>query len=177
MNLTGKQLKELGIITNVPEHCVAQHGIDLELIHVERLKYDDLGFIPRDPTMRTTICKRTIINPTKVSRLNALNEYEDRDVWQLDAGVYDITLRQGCNVPADQSLKIRQRSSLLRNGAIIHSSIFDAGFKTDKIGTILIVSHPIIIEFMARVGQIYSSVSNEVENLYDGQFQNDKQRK
>jgi len=73
---------------------------------------------------------------------------------------------------------IRQRSSLLRNGAIIASSIFDPGFTTENMGTIMIVTATIFIEQDARVGQMYFHECDEVneENLYNGQFQNDKQR-
>ena len=71
---------------------------------------------------------------------------------------------------------VRQRSSLLRNGAIIASSIFDPGFKTDNIGTVMIVTKDIFIEKDARIAQMYFHENSEGE-LYDGQFQNDKQRK
>jgi deoxycytidine triphosphate deaminase len=73
---------------------------------------------------------------------------------------------------------IRQRSSLLRNGAIIASSIFDPGFETDNMGTIMIVTATIFIEKDARVGQMYFHECDEVseDKLYNGQFQNDKQR-
>ena len=73
---------------------------------------------------------------------------------------------------------IRQRSSLLRNGAIIASSIFDPGFETENMGTIMIVTATIFIEQDARVGQMYFHKCDSVaeDNLYQGQFQNDKQR-
>ena len=85
-------------------------------------------------------------------------------------------MNEGCNIPATRTAMVRQRSSLLRNGAIIASSIFDPGFHTDNIGTVMIVTNDIFIEKDARVAQMYFHENNEGE-LYDGQFQNDKQRK
>lgn len=161
MNLTGKQLVDRGIITGpIEEDNIAQHGVDLNLIKVERI--DGNGYIPAKG--KTKLASRTPM------------ELIDGKYWHLTPGTYDITLAQGCNIPPDQSMQIVQRSSLLRNGTVLRSSLFDAGFYTDNIGTVFIVTVPITIEYNARVAQIVSSVSNTVDNLYDGQWQNDKQR-
>jgi len=96
--------------------------------------------------------------------------------WILDPGTYDVTCNEGCDIAANRTAMVRQRSSLLRNGAIIASSIFDPGFKTDNIGTVMIVTKRIFIEQDARIAQMYFHENSEGE-LYDGQFQNDKQRK
>lgn len=161
MNLNGKQLVEQGIITNVPEENITQHGSDLNLIKVERLT--TIGKIPK--TGKTTL---PIYEEVK---LNSNNE------WELQPGHYNITFSQGCNLPNNQMVLIRQRSSIARCGAIIHSSIFDSGFCTNQIGTLMTVIHTICIEEGARVAQAYAHICNPVENLYNGQFQNDKQRK
>jgi dUTP pyrophosphatase len=102
--------------------------------------------------------------------------YKRQAYWYLEPGAYEVTLSQGCKVPADKFLLIRQRSSLLRNGAILHSSVFDAGFETTSIGTVMFIQTPICIEYEARIAQIYAHDSNIVENLYNGQWQGDKQR-
>ena len=96
--------------------------------------------------------------------------------WILDPGTFDVTCNEGCDIAANRTAMVRQRSSLLRNGAIIASSIFDPGFKTDNIGTVMIVTKRIFIEQDARIAQMYFHENSEGE-LYDGQFQNDKQRK
>ena len=66
----------------------------------------------------------------------------------------------------------------MRNGALIQSSIFDPGFKTDNVGTYMFVNNPIFIEENARVAQMYFHDCTVVgeDKLYNGQFQNDKQR-
>jgi deoxycytidine triphosphate deaminase len=66
----------------------------------------------------------------------------------------------------------------MRNGAIITSSIFDPGFKTNNVGTYMIVFETIFIEENARVAQMYFHECEPVaqDKLYNGQWQNDKQR-
>ena len=168
MNLNGKQIVEQGIVTNVtnPE-CIQQVGVDLELIKVERVVKG--GYVPKQG--KTVLATRETIIPDTV-----VGQQTESQVWRLEPGVYDITLAQGCKIPANQRLQIIQRSSLLRNGALLVSSMFDPGFETDKMGTILHVKAPISIEVGARVGQAYVTEVNDVDNLYDGQYQKDVQR-
>lgn len=168
MNLTGKQLVEQGIITGpISEENIAQHGVDLNLVEVLRILGS--GFIPKEG--KTQLAPRERVEPF-LQRING----KVVNTWNLEPGAYDITFAQGCKVPSNQKLQIVQRSSALRNGTILVSSLFDAGFYTDKIGTVMLVSEKIYIEEGARVAQVYATVSNEVENLYNGQFQADRQR-
>ena len=167
-NLNGKQLAEFGIVTGpLGEDNIAQHGIDLNVVKIERLLGG--GLIPK--VGKTILGDRELVNPYIPDAL----ENEDI-IWKLQPGVYDVTFAQGCKIPKDQMLLIRQRSSLLRNGVIIHSSVFDAGFETENMGTIMVVNLPITIVFEARIAQIYAHHCNDVENLYEGQFQKDQQR-
>ena len=117
--------------------------------------------------------EKTIVN--ELIELETI-DYDGREGWFLIPGTYDVTCNEGCAIAANRTAMVRQRSSLLRNGAIIASSIFDPGFKTDKVGTVMIVTKGIFIEKDARIAQMYFHENNEGE-LYDGQFQNDKQRK
>ena len=157
--LNSKELIDRKIITNVPPENVAQHGIDLSVIKIEKI--DGMGEVLKTGTV--------------------LADYQNvvpvDNKWALVPGIYSVTFDQGCNIPPDQMLLIRQRSSMLRNGATLQSSVFDAGFKTNNIGTVMVVFIPILIEVGARIAQIYNHICTPVENLYDGQFQNDKQRK
>lgn len=159
--ITGKQLVELGIITGeIGEDNIAQHGVDLNVVRIQGML--GVGYIPK--AGRTELVKYLDIEPNMDG------------VVYLKPGAYNVTFKQGCKIPADKMLLIRQRSSLLRNGAVLHSSVFDAGFETEQIGSVLIVAHPIDIQLGARIAQIYAHDSNVVENLYNGQFQNDQQR-
>jgi len=100
---------------------------------------------------------------------------EGAEGWLLHEGVYDITFNEGCKIPDNRVAFIKQRSSLYRNGAIINSPVFDPGFETQNMGTLLYVHEPIFIEVNARVAQIYFHECNGAD-LYNGQWQNDKQR-
>lgn len=95
--------------------------------------------------------------------------------WLLHDGVYDITFWEGCKIPDNRVAFIKQRSSLYRNGAVINSPVFDPGFETENMGTLLYVHETIFIEKDARVAQIYFHECVSAE-MYDGQWQNDKQR-
>lgn len=169
-NLNGKQIVEQGIITKVDnQECIQQVGVDLEIIAISEIL--GAGIIPKDGKTRLGqyIPQQLVDCPNP-------NDDKTTKGWYLQPGVYDITLKQGCKIPADQRLQILQRSSLLRNGVLLASSMFDSGFETDNIGTVIHVRVPIYIHFEARVAQAYTTAVNEVENLYDGQWQKDSQR-
>ena len=174
--LNAKQIVDEGLL--LLEHTKgkpAQVGFDLSLKAVQRIgnslanspynvsKGGKIGKVLKDKTELTTYTPVDSINLDGVSG------------WLLYEGVYDITFNEGCNIPDNRVAFIKQRSSLYRNGAIINSPVFDPGFKTENMGTLLYVHETIFIEQDARVAQIYfhECVSSE---MYNGQWQNDKQR-
>jgi dUTP pyrophosphatase len=124
---------------------------------------------------------KVLIDKTQISRHTKFEKsyFEGKTGWLLYAGVYDVTMNEGCNIPPNRVGLIRQRSSLMRNGALIQSSIFDPGFRTDNVGTYMFVHLPIFIEENARVAQMYFHDCTPVseDKLYNGQFQNDNWRK
>jgi len=95
--------------------------------------------------------------------------------WLLYKGTYDITFNEGCKLPENRVAFIKQRSSLYRNGTTINSPVFDPGFETEFMGTLMYVHETIFIEENARVAQIYFHECEPAE-LYAGQWQGDKQR-
>lgn len=147
----------------------AQVGYDLSLQTVKQIRanpQDKIGIVLKNKT--------TLAGYSDVEKVNL----EGERGWLLYPGTYDLLFYEGCNIPANYVGLIRQRSSLLRNGTIIHSSVFDPGFHTDNIGCVMRVNETIFIEEDARVAQIYFHQCEEVdqENLYNGQFQADSQR-
>jgi dUTP pyrophosphatase len=122
-----------------------------------------IGKVLKDKTVLTTY---TAVDTKQV---------DGAEGWLLYEGVYDITFNEGCKIPDNRVAFIKQRSSLYRNGAIINSPVFDPGFKTENMGTLLYVHEAIFIEKDARVAQIYFHECEPAEK-YDGQWQNDKQR-
>ena len=159
--LNAKEILEEGLIVlDNAKGKPAQVGYDLSIKTITKLRGG--GKILKDKTI--------------VNQLESVGFNDSDNGWWLSPGTYDVMCNEGCNIPANRTAMVRQRSSLLRNGAIIASSIFDPGFKTENIGTVMIVTERIFIEKDARIAQMYFHENNEGE-LYDGQFQNDKQRK
>jgi deoxycytidine triphosphate deaminase len=170
--LNAEQIIEQGLIkTENSKGKSAQVGYDLSAKSINKIGDPN----PSQPAIGMVLKDKTILNtytPVETKKIDGV------EGWLLYPGAYDVTLHEGCKISSNRVGMIRQRSSLLRNGAIIASSIFDPGFETENMGTIMIVTATIFIEKDARVGQMYFHECDEVaeENLYQGQFQNDKQR-
>lgn len=168
MQLTGKQIKELGIITNICDEGVQQQGIDVRVKKISRVGGGSnheicVGMVPAEGK---TIAPKT----------SELNEVNGR--WELSEGYYELEFEEGCKIPNYIAMYFKTRSSLVRCGAEILSGQFDAGFETKNMGAFLKVNIPIIIEKGARVAQAILTETYEVgeDNLYNGQWQYDKQR-
>jgi len=174
--LNAKQIIDEGLL--LLEHTKgkpAQVGYDLSLKSVQKVgtsmsnspynvsRDGRIGKVLKDKTELTTYASVDTINLDGV------------DGWILYQGVYDITFNEGCKIPDNRVAFIKQRSSLYRNGAIINSPVFDPGFETQNMGTLLYVHETIFIEKDARVAQIYFHECDPADK-YDGQWQNDKQR-
>ena len=151
----------------------AQVGYDLTLKQVNQIGNPNgndgiyisykIGKVLKDKTELTTYRPYELIN------------LDGATGWLLYEGVYDITFNEGCKLPENRVAFIKQRSSLYRNGAIINSPVFDPGFETEFMGTLMYVHTTIFIEENARVAQIYFHECEPAE-LYAGQWQGDKQR-
>jgi deoxycytidine triphosphate deaminase len=166
--LNVKQIIDEGLL--LLEHTKgkpAQVGYDLSLKAVQKVGISTtdgkIGKVLKDRTELTTYSP---INTIKVDGMEG---------WLLYQGVYDITFNEGCKIPDNRVAFVKQRSSLYRNGAIINSPVFDPGFETQNMGTLLYVYETIFIERDARVAQIYFHECDPADK-YDGQWQNDKQR-
>jgi deoxycytidine triphosphate deaminase len=147
---------------------VAQVGYDLTLKQVNKIgnagvAVAKIGKVLKDKTELTNYTPHGLMNLDGVTG------------WLLYEGVYDITFNEGCKLPSNRVAFIKQRSSLYRNGTIINSPVFDPGFETEFMGTLMYVHETIFIEENARVAQIYFHECESAE-LYNGQWQGDKQR-
>lgn len=176
MQLTGKQILESNIITNLCSEGIQQQGVDVRLKNVFAIVFSlsdneknvHHGYIPAKG--KTVAPKMDPIRPTKNS--------EEKEVWELLPGYYEVEFEEGCNIPNNIAMNFKTRSSLVRCGAEILSGQFDAGFETENMGAYLKVNLPIIIEKGARVAQAILTETYEVgtDQLYNGQWQGDKQR-
>ena len=174
--LNAKQILDEGLLRL--EHSQgkpAQVGFDLTLKQVNKIGDPNhihsivptlnhkIGKVLKDKTELTNYTPYPLMNLDGVSG------------WLLYKGVYDITFNEGCKLPNNRVAFIKQRSSLYRNGTIINSPVFDPGFETEFMGTLMYVHETLFIEENARVAQIYFHECQLAE-LYNGQWQNDKQR-
>lgn len=153
----------------------AQIGYDLSLKEVNKIgNSSGFAFVVESRIGKVLKDKTELTTYNKVEKINL----DATKGWLLHPGAYDITFWEGCKIPSNCVGLIRQRSSMLRNGTVLHSSVFDPGFETDFMGTVMVVNEAIFIEEDARVAQIYFHTCEEVheENLYNGQWQGDKQR-
>ena len=153
----------------------AQVGFDITLKAVNKVGYNpkiNPETLEKTGRIGKVLKEKTeLADYTPVDKLNL----DGRTGWLLHEGTYDITFNEGCKIPANRVAFIKQRSSMWRNGTLINSPVFDPGFETDNMGTIMLVTETIFIEEDARVAQIYFHECDPAE-LYDGQWQNDKQR-
>lgn len=170
--LNAQQILQEGLLKLENSHGKpAQVGYDLSLKQVNKIGYKGtpvtrIGKVLKDKTELTSYTPQGLMN------------LDGATGWLLYEGTYDITFNEGCKIPANRVGLIRQRSSMLRNGTVLHSSVFDPGFETEFMGTVMVVNEPIFIEENARVAQIYFHECEPVseDNLYNGQWQGDTQR-
>lgn len=146
----------------------AQVGFDVSL-H----KVNQVGGINEQKIGKVLVDKTELNVHTEIQKI----QLDGKTGWLLHPGFYDFVLNEGCKIPSNRTGFIKQRSSLLRNGALIQSSVFDPGFETDQMGTYCVVFETIFIEENARVAQMYFHESTPTDQVYNGQWQNDKQRK
>lgn len=170
--LNASQILDEGLLKLEHTHGKpAQVGYDLTLKQVNEIGVKGshtsplrIGKVLKDKTELTNYSPWGLMNLDGVSG------------WLLYEGVYDITFNEGCKLPDNRVAFIKQRSSLYRNGTIINSPLFDPGFETEFMGTLMYVHKTIFIEENARVAQIYFHECHQSVVTYNGQFQGDKQR-
>lgn len=156
----------------------AQIGYDLSLKAVNKIGNRIGGDVYNLP--RGGVIGKVLKDKTELTTYTPVNttQLDGVEGWLLHPGTYDITFWEGCSIPSNYVGLIRQRSSMLRNGTVLHSSVFDPGFSTEFMGTVMVVNETIFVEKDARVAQIYFHECTSVteENLYNGQWAFDKQR-
>jgi deoxycytidine triphosphate deaminase len=159
MLLSAKQILEKRIIIPSPYSKAAQVGIDLSLAKVEKITGGSVVY--KDTT---------IVNPDFFVNVETI-KVDGKDCWVLEPGTYAISFNEGCNIPENYTGLILHRSSLYRTGTQIVSPVWDPGYHTETMGTVMIVHVKLIVERNARVCQILFHENSAVDELYDGQFQ------
>lgn len=159
--LTGREIFESGIIVDALEQNIQQQGVDIRVSKISKVSNSG-GVI-------------SVTEKTKAPQSSEMTLFND-DRWILQPGYYEVEFVEGCNLPDNIGIQIKTRSSLVRCGSNIFSGHFDPGFRTDHMGAFLRVDLPITIYKDSRLAQVLTFESNRVENTYDGQWQEDKQR-
>ena len=168
MQLTGKQIVEREIIKGYCADAIQQQGIDVRVDDIYKVLSDGSALIPMKG-------KTSKFNTEKIAWHP---KHTGASVIHLEPGYYEITLMESCSIPNNAVLNFKTRSSLVRNGMTVYSGQFDAGFNTDAMGCFLEVRFPVTIERGARIAQAAITETAEVgsDDLYNGQWQGDKQR-
>lgn len=173
--LTAQQILQEGLLKlTETKGKVAQVGYDVTLKAVNRVGDPNGG---GNLVYKTYTIGKVFENKTELTTYTPVDtiQLDGATGWLLYPGTYDITFWEGCKIPENRVAFIKQRSSLWRNGTLINSPVFDPGFETDNMGTIMLVTETIFIEQDARVAQIYFHECDAAEK-YNGQWQYDRQR-
>ncbi len=147
------------ILCNTNYGKKAQNGFDLSLKEIKI--FIGTGVVHKDKTETPSY---DLLSP------------DERGYYNLPKGVYSLTFNEGGKVPQNHCGWIKTRSSLIRNGSIIESGLYDTGFECENFGAFLFVNNFISIEQNARVAQFILFEAEEAEE-YDGQFQKQKDKK
>jgi deoxycytidine triphosphate deaminase len=137
----------------------AQVGYDLTVKEIKRIVG---GIVLAD---KTIVEEYVPILPTKTPT--------GKLMFHLTPDTYSITFEQGIKLDLNHTAFIRHRSSILRNGGIITSGVYDPNFEVEEMGAVLITTKPLSIEVGARVAQIII-FENNLSEAYNGQFQKSK---
>lgn len=141
----------------VKDGSLQPNGIDLSLNKIYFFK--NCGVIPKEGRTQTPLLEE--VNSSGKS-------------YYLSRGEYIVSINESIELDLETAALIFQRSSLTRCGAVIHSSIWDAGFKGENLTLLLIVenSYGIVIEENARIAQIcFFKLDKITEEGYNGQWQ------
>jgi dUTP pyrophosphatase len=159
MLLTAQQILNQGIVIPSDYSKPAQVGIDLSLNSVHSCIGGSFVYVDR-----------TEIDPDNFREVKTV-QVDGRECWMLEPGTYAITFNEGCKIPSNAAAFIIHRSSLYRTGTSIVSPVWDPGFETQQMGTVMIVNVKLIVERNARVAQMVVHTTAGEADLYDGQWQ------
>jgi len=89
--------------------------------------------------------------------------------YTLDPGGYVVRYGETIQIPAGHVGFLYPRSSLLRNGCMLDTAVWDAGYEGKGEG-LLEVYHEVTIERDARVAQLVLAEADHADS-YDGSYQ------
>lgn len=146
----------------VDSEQVQPNGVDLRLDAI--LGFETSGAITRDGKR---IGERESLEPTTLAAGDA-----DATGYRLDPGDYVLQYEERVSIPEGHVGFVLPRSSLMRNGAMIHTAVWDAGY-TGRGEGLLQVGHELELERGARVAQLVLAAADH-EGTYDGSYQGER---
>jgi len=144
------------LITNVDKELYQPNSIDLILDEVSVLKTNFFNIIHANK-------KLNYVNEDDFEKLQLKNNY-----WYLEPNTsYMLTSKHYIEVPINFCACVIHKSTLLRRGCFITSSLYDSGFK-GLIGAFGLVTKPIHIEKEAKFAQMifFACKGDKVYNGY-----------
>lgn len=140
-----------GAVTPVGDDQVQPNGVDLTVEAV--LEPTGTGRIDRTGT---TVGDRAPID-------------SEDGVYRLGPGAYVARYGEVVAVPSGHVGFVYPRSSLMRNGCMLHTAVWDAGYEGRGEG-LLEVHRAIELETGARIGQLVLAEAGQT-GAYDGRYQ------
>jgi deoxycytidine triphosphate deaminase len=95
-----------------------------------------------------------------------------REGYVLQPGGYILQYAETISIPEEHVGFVLPRSSLMRNGAMLNTAVWDAGY-TGRGEGLLQVHHEIELEPGARVAQLVLAAADH-EGTYDGSYQGER---
>ena len=143
-------------VTPVEPEQVQPNGVDLTVVAIE--EPIDAGRIGIDGK---AIGDRQPVTPTEVT--------DETEIYYLPPGGYIVRYGETVSIPGGHVGFVYPRSSLLRNGCMLHTAVWDAGYSGQGAG-LLTVHHDVELERGARIGQLVLATGAH-EDTYDGDYQ------
>lgn len=143
-------------ITNIDEKQVQPNAVDLRVETIERLDTDGVTILTEDGK---THMSAKMVSPSSYDGL-----------YHLPVGYYRVTFDHKIAVGEHEAGWTIPRSTLTRNGVIIHSALYDSGYNGKMVAGLQVTTGELHLEPHARVAQ-YICVDAESVHLYNGTYQ------
>ncbi|MGA3094434.1 MAG: deoxyuridine 5'-triphosphate nucleotidohydrolase [Dehalococcoidales bacterium] len=126
----------------------------------------------RSVSLFTSAGKLALDNRGRILSRQKRLDFNSDGVRHLAPGAYSITYNEIVHLPKDIMALGLSRSSLLRNGASLHTAVWDAGY-SGRSESLLVVHNPLglDLEKNARVLQLVFSKLTGKSQGYQGMYQ------
>lgn len=114
---------------------------------------------------------------TRTDRPCSKIETDQNDIFILEPGFYKIKYKQRVSIPSGECGYVVPRSTLMRNGVMIYSALYDTGYGSgegvepgEMWGLMQVSLDTFLVQKNTRIAQYITFVTNS-QNLYNGQYQ------